>query len=198
MFSLHDVARVAPSFALVPLLAGARLVLLAGLVSALPGCANTPVHVAPPGEAFPIVTGTALDGTRRTLPADLAGKPAVLLIGYEMESQFDLDRWILGLTQAQTPAQILELPTIEGMLPGLFADQIDAGMRNGIPSEDWGGVLTLYGDDASAVKRFTGGSGGRNGRIVLLDAQGRLVWIHDRGYSAGKLLELDAGVRALR
>ena len=100
--------------------------------------------------------------------------------------------------QAQTPATFLELPTISGMLPGLFADQIEQGMRSGIPSEDWGGVLTLYGDDASAVQRFTGGSDGRNGRIVLLDRQGRLAWFHDRGYSAGKLLELDAAVRALR
>ncbi len=177
---------------------GALVVVLTVMLAAMSGCANTPQHVAPRGEVFPSVTGTALDGTRRALPSDLAGKPAVLLIGYEMESQFDLDRWILGLTQAQTPAQILELPTIAGMLPGLFAEQIDGGMRRGIPEEDWGGVLTLYGDDAAAVKRFTGGSEGRNGRIVLLDAQGRLVWMHDRGYSAGKLLELDAAVRALR
>jgi hypothetical protein len=68
-------------------------------------------------------------------------------------------------------------------------------MRKGIPFEDWAVVVTLYGDDAEYVKEFTGNTGGNNIRVALLDQTGKVLWFHDRGYSAGKLLELDRFVR---
>lgn len=166
------------------------------LIVPLLSCGSPAVSPDPVGEPFPSVTGTSLDGTETTLPADLAGAPAVLLIGFEMESQFDIDRWILGLVQAETPVELLELPTIPGMFPGLFAGTIDDGMRGGIPSEDWGSVVTLYRSDASKVAGFTG-KGDRNARVLLLDAGGEVVWFHDRGYSAAHVLELDAAAREL-
>jgi hypothetical protein len=172
------------------------LALLALLVSVLDGCAGPPPRRDPGGEVFPAVTGRALDGETVALPADLAGGPAVLLVGYVMKAQFDVDRWILGLVQAGTPARVVEVPTITGMVPGLFAGTIDEGMRGGIPAEDWGSVVTLYGADAKRVKALTG-EGGRNTRVLLLDAAGTIVWFHDRDYSAGVLLELDRKVREL-
>jgi hypothetical protein len=33
--------------------------------------------------------------------------------------------------------------------------------------------------------------------VLLLDAEGRVQWMHDRGYSASKLLELAARAREL-
>jgi len=149
------------------------------------------------GASLPELRGEALDGKEWQLPRDLAGKPAVLLVGYLMESQFDCDRWLLGLLQSATPVQVLELPTIKGMIPGMFAGVIDSGMRSGIPSEDWCSVVTLYGDDAERMQAFTGGSVDRNARILLLDAEGRVCWQHDRGYSAGRMVELDRAARAL-
>ena len=44
---------------------------------------------------------------------------------------------------------------------------------------------------------FTGNEKPRNMRVVLLDAEGRIRWFHDRGFSAGKVVELDALVRSL-
>ena len=38
--------------------------------------------------------------------------------------------------------------------PGMAADWIDSGMRRGIPSEDWGSVVTVY-RDADAIGAFT-------------------------------------------
>ena len=57
-------------------------------------------------------------GVSEALPQDLAGKPAVFLIGYKQKSQFDIDRWLIGLRQLRTPVRYFELPTIKGMLPG--------------------------------------------------------------------------------
>ena len=70
-------------------------------------------------------------------------------------------------------------------------------MRSGIPNEDWRGVITLWSQDSERVIRFTGNERPRNGRVLLLDSEGTVVWFTDRGYSAGQMLELDAAARAL-
>ena len=149
------------------------------------------------GARFPSVETNTLEGDAIRVPEDLAGQPALLLIGYAQDAQFDLDRWLLGLLQAGTGVRCLEMPTISGWIPSLFGSKIDSGMRAGIPEEDWHTVATLYGDDAGRVAEFTGKERGLNGRIVLLDAEGRIAWFHDRGYSAGRLLELDEKVHEL-
>ena len=78
----------------------------------------------------------------------------------------------------------------------MFANQIDAGMRKGIPEEDWGSVVTVY-DEAAPIVAFTGNENGSNGRVLLLDKQGKVVWFTDRGYSAGQVKALDVALRQL-
>lgn len=173
-----------------------RLLAALVLTVAVLGCGSPLPNRDPTGERFPSVRGTALSGEAVALPEDLAGEPAVLLVGYVQNAQFDLDRWILGLLQAETPVRLLEVPTIDGLVPGMIAGSIDAGMRRGIPEEDWGTVVTVY-DDAADIVTFTGETRPANGRVLLLDADGVVRWFHDRGYSAGVLLKLDAAVRAL-
>ncbi len=172
----------------------ASLALAAALAA---GCSSTHPRRTPLGEPFPAVVGESLAGERVALPEDLAGEPAILLLGYVQDAQFDLDRWILGLVQLETPVRVIEVPTIEGLVPGLFAGRIDEGMRGGIPAEDWGVVVTVYGEGAERVAEWTGTEGPRNGRVLLLDAEGRVAWFHDRGYSATKVAELDALAREL-
>ena len=142
------------------------------------------------GELFPAVTGKALDGKQVSFPDAVAGGPAVLLIAYEQRAQFDVDRWLLGLLQGELQAPLYEVPTIPGALPGLFAGTIDEGMRGGIPSEDWGVVVTMY-DDGDAIARFTGNEDRRNNtRVVVLDKNGVVRFFHDRGYSARLVAEV--------
>lgn len=171
------------------------LLALSILVSA---CSSPPIpNRDPVGESFPAVEGTALDDKVWKIPADLAGKPAVLLVGYVQDAQFDLDRWLLGIVQLGTSVPFFELPTIQGMAPRMFKGTIDDGMRDGIPVEDWRGVITLWGEDAERIVALTGNTQPRNGRVLLLDAEGRVAWFTDRGFSAGLMVELDARVRAL-
>lgn len=146
----------------------------------------------PTGQTFPAVTGKALTGRAVDLPAALAGRPAVLLVGYRQRAQFDIDRWLLGLLQAGVDTQLLELPTIPALGPTLFSEQIDDGMRAGIPREDWDAVVTLYGSAARPVAELTGTTGGSVARVLVLDGDGRIVWFDDRGYSARKALEIGA------
>ena len=165
------------------------------IIALIMGCAAVIPNRAPLGQPFPGVEGTSLSGVATRLPDDCGGGLCVLLVGYTRASQFDIDRWLLGLNQLATPVRVIEVPTIPGLVPGLFADQIDGGMRRGIPREDWPAVVTLY-DDAERVTTFLGTEGKDNARVVLLDPQGRVVWIQDRGYSATLVSELDRLVRA--
>ncbi|MBN8550690.1 MAG: hypothetical protein J0M12_15355, partial [Deltaproteobacteria bacterium] len=63
---------------------------------------------------FPQVKGQSLAGKETIIPDAFAGKVTLLLIGYQMKTQFDIDRWILGVLQAEIPVEIVELPTIPG------------------------------------------------------------------------------------
>lgn len=153
------------------------------------GCSTAYPRRDPTGEVFPSVRGTSLDGRTVSIPEDFAGEPVLLLIGYEMNTQFDLDRWLLALAQAGIAVRTYEIPTIPGLVPGMFAGSIDAGMRSGIPREDWGSVITIY-RDAKAVVAFTGNQPKLPGRIVLLDPSGRVAFFHDSGFSVGALGKL--------
>jgi hypothetical protein len=173
------------------------LVVIALLLAVWAPMSCRSVHPArvPIGEPFPQVTGTSLAGAGVELPP--LGRPSVLLIGYEQNAQFDADRWLVGLLQAEVDARILEVPTIPGLFARAAAGFIDSGMRSGIPSEDWPSVVTVYGSAADRIARFTGSEKTRNMRVLALDSDGRVRWMHDRGYSASKVLELAELVRSM-
>ncbi len=166
-----------------------RAVCVAALGLATMACSSSVANRNPTGESFPVVRGNSLSGESYQLPQDLAGEPVLLLVGYVQDTQFDIDRWLLGLLQSGTELRFYEVPTIEGLIPGLIADTIDEGMRSGIPDADEGLVITVY-DDAEKIVQFTGNERPRNARVLLLDAEGKVVWFHDEGYSARVLLEL--------
>ena len=178
------------------LFGAAALVAVAGACLAA-GCRSTYDRRDPTGETFPSVEGSALDGRAVKMPDAFAGSLVVLLIGYQQNTQFDLDRWAMGMRQAGVKVAAVEVPTIPGLVPGAFSGYIDDGMRRGIPKEDWGGVVTVYGD-GDLIARFTGNADGLPGRIVLLDKDGRVAFFHDRGFSPGTLDRLAAAVGALR
>ena len=165
--------------------------LLVSCVALSSACATSIPNRDPVGETFPSVNGKSLAGEPTRLPEDLKGKPAVLLVAYDQDTQFDVDRWLLGLLQAKLDAQIYEVPTVGGLVPTLISEGIDEGMRSGIPPEDWKSVVTVY-DEADPITAFTGTEGRRNCRVLLLDAAGKVVWFHDEGYSARELLEMKA------
>lgn len=166
--------------------------LLLGVVGS--GCHTATPNRSPIGESLPQAAGETLAGEPVELPP---GEPALLLIGYVQDAQFDADRWLIGLLQLGLPVRILEVPTIAGLFPTAFSGAIDSGMRSGIPREDWVSVVTVYGDDAARLVAFTGDEVPRNIRVLLLDARGTVRWFHDRGFSAGKLLELQRAVDVL-
>ncbi len=166
-------------------------VVAAGLLLMPTGCSTPIPNRNPVGETFPAVSGRSLQDVPVDLPAAVSGEPAVLLVGYLQDAQFDIDRWALGLAQSGTEVRRMEVPAVGGWFPAMFLQPtIDDGMRAGIPERDWPAVVTLYGDDAERVRAFTGTERGRNARILLLDDRGVVRWFRDDGYSPANLLEM--------
>ena len=163
------------------------MLLFTGLGTA---CSTNYPNQNPVGKMFPTVTGESLEKESVTLPTAYEGAPALYMVGYVQNTQFDLDRWTIGLLQSKFPCRIVEVPAIPGLIPGMIKGTIDDGMRSGIPREDWASVVTLYGGAAEPVAKFTGNANPRNGRIMLLNAQGEVVWFWDQGFSAKRVLEL--------
>ena len=70
------------------------------------GSSRTLPNRNPVGELFPAVVGQSLEEVRTEMPAAFAGEPAVLLVGYEQNAQFDIDRWFMGLLHNSTRCEI--------------------------------------------------------------------------------------------
>lgn len=153
------------------------------------GCATTYINRNPVGEMFPKISGESLEKNNIEMPEYFEGSQAVLLLGYKQDSQFDIDRWLIGLDMTNTNVKAYELPTIQGMLPRMFSTFIDEGMRKGIPKELWGGVITVYSDGAE-LQEFTGNENPNNARVLLLDKNGKVIYFFDRGFSVFALNEL--------
>jgi hypothetical protein len=141
------------------------------------------------GHVFLSITGQTLEQRELNIPAELNQEAVLLLIGYKQNSQFDIDRWLIGLDMTNTLVDVYELPTIQGMFPRMFSTVIDNGMRKGIPKELWKGVVTVY-EDCEKVQQFTGNENGNNARVVLLNKDGVVMYFYDRGFSVKALNEL--------
>lgn len=165
-------------------------ILLSLLCVTLVACSktvSTPSNIT--HSTFPTVQGENLNKEKITLPDAYRGKNTLLLIGYQQKTQFDIDRWILGVLQADIPVEIVEVPTIAGMMPQMVQGFINNGMRSGIPSADWAAVVTVY-EDAPKIIEKLGNERPQSAYAVLLDRQGKILWTSNIGYSASQVLEL--------
>ncbi len=167
--------------------------LVACAVVLLSACTSQYPNQQVTGKQFPSISGESLEKNMVTIPSDFKADKTLILIGYKQDSQFDIDRWLIGLDMAGITLPTYELPTIAGMAPRMFSSFIDSGMRKGIPKELWGGVITIY-NDGEAVQKFTGNQSPNNSRVVLIDSNGKILYFYDRGFSVDALNKLKARI----
>ena len=163
------------------------------LLLLITGCASQYPNQQVVGKQFPTITGESLEKKEFVIPSDFNTEKTLLLIGYKQDSQFDIDRWLIGLDMVGVTLPTYELPTIAGMTPRMFSTFIDNGMRKGIPKELWGGVITIY-KDGEAVQKFTGNQSPNNSRVILIDSTGKILYFYDRGFSVDALNKLKAKI----
>ncbi|XQW84745.1 hypothetical protein ACOYR1_16690 [Thalassotalea piscium] len=153
------------------------------------GCSQQYRNQSVIGQTFPSVSGQSLEKNKINIPEHFKDKFTLLLIGYKQNSQFDIDRWLIGLDMTNTQVAVYELPTIQGLFPRMFSTLIDNGMRAGIPKALWNGVITVY-QDGDKIQSFTGNEAPNNARVILLDKAGKVLYFYDDGFSVSALNQL--------
>ncbi len=153
------------------------------------GCTTNYSNQSVTGQVFPSVSGNTLEQESVNIPEDFNGNFTLLLVGYKQDSQFDIDRWLIGLDMTETQVAVYEIPTIQGLFPRMFSTMIDNGMRAGIPKPLWKGVITVY-NDGETIQAFTGNQSPNNARVILLNENGTIVYFYDDGFSVDALNRL--------
>ena len=141
------------------------------------------------GEKLVSFNGQSLAGKRVKFPEIVKGKATILLFGYKQQSQFDIDRWLIGLDMKQVKVNVFEIPTIQGFIPRLLKNKIDSGMRKGIPKYLWKIVITVY-KDGDRIQAFTGNTNPNNARVMLIDNKAKILYFTDNS-----LVALFSGLR---
>jgi hypothetical protein len=169
-----------------------RLCSIAFIITLVSGCASYEYQSQVKlGETMIEASGESLEGEMVSIPSDFQGEETLLLFGYVQDSQFDIDRWLIGLDMTETSVNVYEIPTIKGMLPRMFKTFIDGGMRKGIPKQLWKGVVTVYAD-GDKIQRYTGNKNPNNARVLLIDRDGKVLYFYDKGFSVDALKEVRA------
>lgn len=146
------------------------------------------------GQQMINVRGENLNDNPINLPKDLLENQLLMLIGYKQESQFDIDRWLIGLDMTHTKISVVEIPAIQGFFPRLIKNTINDGMRKGIPEELWKIVITVY-EDGEKLLKFTGNDNPNNARVILINNQNKVSFFYDRGFSVNALNQLKAMIK---
>ncbi|MGX5173927.1 hypothetical protein ACUR5C_07895 [Aliikangiella sp. IMCC44653] len=165
------------------------LTIVSGLLMLVAGCTSKYPNQNVVGKSFPEVSGVSLEGENQQIPSLFAQENTLLLLGFVQNSQFDIDRWLIGLDMTNTDLPVYELPTLQGMFPQFFKTQINNGMRKGIPKALWKGVITVY-EDGDQLQQFTGNTNPNNARVILLDKSGTVRYFYDQGFSVDALKQL--------
>jgi hypothetical protein len=171
-----------------------KLFFLLALLSLIISCSTTFKNKKILGQDFPSVEGESLAGKTWSIPNDFLGSQVLLLVGFKQDSQFDIDRWFIGIDMKKIKIKVYELPTIRGMFPRMFKTKINSGMKKGIPKSIWGAVITIY-KDGEQLQKFTGNQKPNNARVILLDKKGKVRYFYDQGFSVPALNELQKALK---
>ncbi|MHA7813743.1 MAG: patatin-like phospholipase domain-containing protein [Phycisphaerales bacterium] len=139
---------------------------------------------------FPRITAENLNKNKVTLPDDLKGNPALILVAYKQKQQTNVNTWLdrMDEIEAAIPGvQIIETPTISSGKWGWMAGFIDGGMRSGIPStEARGRTITLY-TDVSLFNQALMIDDTDTIYAVMLDEEGEVAEIIEGDFTPAKL-----------
>jgi hypothetical protein len=142
---------------------------------------------------FPQITAKNLNNEEVTLPDDLAGNPALVLVAFKQRQQINVNTWLDQLNLIESTIEgvrVIETPTISGKKWGWMAGFIDGGMRSGIPDpEARARTITLY-TDVGTFRQALGLESEDTIYGVLLDERGIVVDIVEGDFEQAKLDQL--------
>lgn len=133
------------------------------------------------GERMPKLEGQTLTGRTAVLPQALAGKVALVAMGFTYKSRFPVEAWAdwYRMTIGSTPSvTFFEVPMIGGAAT-LGRWFINRGMRNGTPAELHDQVITVYGGTGDWKQRLSYSPEHKDDAfLIVLDREGVVRWLH--------------------
>jgi hypothetical protein len=123
---------------------------------------------------LPTMTGRTVDGHCRSLPADLDGAPAVVILAFDRAQQRDVDAWIDELerdTRGAPHLRIVEVPLVDRMTAArrrLLASWMAAGIDDPVARDR---TVTVH-TDVEAVLRHLGVPDRSRVCVLVVDGDG--------------------------
>ena len=127
---------------------------------------------------FPTITGSNLQRRKFVFPVDFSGRLNIAIIAFQQWQQTQVNTWIPLLEQIEEKYEgvvYYELPVIRRMniLGRTF---INEGMRAGIPNKKSRERTVTFYTDKRAFKEALDIPDERNIYVLLVDANGEVLW----------------------
>jgi predicted transcriptional regulator len=146
------------------------------------------VSLAFASDAFPHINGQTLGERAVVLPDAFKGKPTILVVTFTRAAQEQARVWTDKLKQRSLRAptyQVLELEDVPRLMRGFVRGSI----RRGIPKESQDSFVLLF-EAQDALKKVVGFNAQDDAYVVLLDANGNIVWRENSTVNEKKLAAL--------
>src|SRR4051812_43001707 len=136
-------------------------------------------------DAFPHINGQTFGERAAVLPDVFKGKPTILVITFTRAAQEQARVWTEKLKQKSLSVatyQVLELEDVPRLMRGFVRGSI----RRGIPKEQLDSFVLLF-EGQDALKKAVGFGADKDAYVVLLDANGNILWKEHGAVDDGKM-----------
>ena len=148
---------------------------------------------------IPSATGTTLSGDKVSLPGDLRGEPAVLVLGFSKGASGQAATWGKRLAadfHDQPEVHFYEMPMLSAV-PKFLRGFVVKKIAQDVSDNGKKHFLPLY-DHEPEWRAVAGVSNADDAYIVLVDGDGRVRWKAQGALSESSDAELRQKVNALR
>jgi len=125
-------------------------------------------------DAFPHLTGQTFGERAVAIPDAFKGKPTVLVITFTRAAQEQARAWTDKVKQKSIGAQNYQVLELEDV-PRLFRGFVRGSIRKSIPKESQDSFILLF-EGEDALKKAVGFQVSDDAYVLLLDANGNIVW----------------------
>jgi len=129
------------------------------------------------GQSIPITRAISLADTTVTLPGDLKGRPAILVLGFSKNSSQQTKPWTEAIErdfESQEKIAFYQLPMLQEV-PRLVRSFVLQGMRKPLNTAQRSHFLPVF-DNGEAWKSAVHFAGADDAYVLLVDGSGRIQW----------------------
>lgn len=144
------------------------------------------------GQALPAIGGRNLNGEQVTLPGDLAGGPAVVILGFSPLAAADDEAWARRLAGGRVPVYLVVV--VEG--PRFLSPVIEGLLRRQADPRLYPFALIRFDPKRAERQRF-GLVHDRRALVLLVDGDGVIRFESDAGFSEAEAAALEASAASL-